>query len=358
MSAQLNKLGQVTVQIPQIGDINSVDGQTIEKLKSEIQEIDARIETWRSICLKENIDIFPEVQELSQCKVESSEILGDYRVYLVRLVEAEERICQNIVRKVKSNLRREPTKLALETAHSRLVKLTAKTVPWFSFASKEGVDISQELEVLRAAYKSSFEQLGEDIANRDNVKEVIQKRLYTLRLECSVRVIHKLFKYMVLKEAEIEKGRDWFDCKRVEIIEGIANDALMELPKSGSLAALEQKSIEVLTCFRNNLELVRANISQYEKMADREWLKREVQERGYRLARYAIDQRDEALAREILVAQQLAMALFDTAISTDEIRERVNCAFEAYAKRATGLRSSMPCGSHDDLNNAKWQEGA
>ncbi len=350
MSAEMKVISPF--DLPGTASTPYAERQTTERLQRELKEVDARIDTWMKICQREKIDISREEEALRQLKG-----LEDHRIALMDLVAREEEICHILVQKVRQNLKRVPPQETLDTLRNRLEELTMQTaVPWIRTARREGVDIAEECEVMKAANESSLETLREMTQNATNVKEVVQRRLYTIRLQCSIRIINKVYTQRIERLAEKEMSLDWFDDKRVEMIQGIKTDALRQLPREGALAQVKGQSAKVLRCFQKSIDLLNQKPGQYEEQADREWLKREVQERGRNLAGFAFKRGNEALAHEIFAARQIALGLFETDKSTEEIRKLVNETFEIYAERAACRSIPLACGFSEAGKGAGGQD--
>jgi hypothetical protein len=324
----------------------------ISDLENRLKEIDARIQTWKNICRRERIDITEEEQELNRLKFQaehvksSTEGISDHCIQVMILVESEEPICQRIFQKFRQNFKREPEQAKLDALRTSLIKLTAEmVVPWIQIANSEGVDIKDELEALNSANRNSLEKLSEPSFTALHVKEVVQRRLITLRTQCTSRIIRKVHVHQILQLAKKAKSVDWFDDKRTCIIEGIKSEALNSLPESGSLRDLAKECERVFNLYRYNLELYEINPRHYEELADREWLRRNIVFYGEKLTGLAFERGNSHMALDIYNTMRLGLSFLNSDRTTEDIRHSFNQAFDLYAERLSLGYKISSCGS-------------
>jgi len=348
MSTNINRPSSVEVLSPLkdlVSSKQSIDSTA--KIESRLQDIDNRIITWKKIASKEQIDISEERDSLKCLRSgQEGSSIGAVRVFnLLLQEECRERICNRIVRKVKRNFKREPEPEKLVSLKHELFDLTNKTVlPWVKMAEGEGVDIKDEIEAMDAADKCSYEKLAEKCANPEHQLEVVQRRLKTLRTQCCIRIITKTYSKRVLDAAEKSKSKDWFNDKRIGTIEGIASDALTAMPQTGRLADLEKQCEEVFQLFKANITLFDENPKQYQELADREWLKREIVHYSQEFFKRCKKNKDIYNAQQVLIAHQYCMQLLESDMKTADVRERVNQTFDLFAERICGISKFGGCG--------------
>lgn len=325
---------------PVLGDINTTDQMSISLLKRRLKEVDERIQTWINICHKEKIDISAEEKALGQWEdsdrrtsAEEGE-LSHKVVHIATLVEKGEQICQQIVKKVQSNIKRDSSENQLFLVWTNLSLLTkCYTMPWVETAIKEGVSIKEELNSMLVTNQDSLQQLSETTINPTHSKEIVQRRLLKTRTMATAQIILKTFIHRVRTLADTKKSTDWFDDKRIWIIDGIVSDALTSLSIKETIPKIIEHCQKIFSQLEINLQLYENMPELYTILADREWLKRSLIIGANQLIELAIETQNEKMVQEITKSKKIALDLLATTLSNDEILSRANEVFAIYTTK-------------------------
>jgi len=247
-------------------------------LEFKLGEIDKSIKTWIRVAIREKIDVSTEIESL-KCIRSKPQKGKDVKIFNLLLIKySKERIFKCISKKIVGKIHRRPQKQMLLSLTKEFGNLTNNFyLPWLKNAREALVDISEEATIINSAKKNSQEQLLEKHLNHSHISEIILRRLIFLNKQCTLKIIHKVYSKRIVELARASKERCLLD--DAQVIEGIANDALNALPKSLDLAYIEMSCEKIFNIFTFNINLLIHNPKEYHRLADREWLRREILKR-------------------------------------------------------------------------------
>lgn len=304
-----------------------------QRIHEKMAQLDDILRSWKNIAKENQIDISEEVGALKWLKKDFQQIQerSPEELNLVRLQKAKQCLAGKIIRKVRRNI-----EISLIQS---LAKLTIDyMLPWLSKASLEGVDFQEERSMVVYALINEMELFK---WAKPFQREVILRRQLLTRQLAVTSIIRKVFAARINHLANEMKEKGKLDDARFEEIEGIRREALDHLPSSSKPEVLLQASESHYALYRANLVLLENFPKVYARLADKEWMKREIDRRASILSGKI--KKIPHLTQQLNEVLRYAHFMLKSEGNLEAKRKQINRAFDLIEERVVSI--SQSCGT-------------